>query len=111
MKEQNTPFDNIQLPDNKQECNEPHEVDVDANTLKEQIKIRYVHDTKHRKILVIWMIATVSIWLVFTGTIVALEFRKGQLSDNVLIALLTTTTANVLGLAVIVLRGLFNVRE
>ncbi len=62
--------------------------------------------------LVPWMKKIVIAWLIFTGVIVIADlvvtaiFGKA-LSDSVVCALLTTTTANVLGLAVIVLKGLF----
>lgn len=62
--------------------------------------------------LVPWMKKIVIAWLIFTGVIVIVDlvftaiFGKA-LSDAVVCALLTTTTANVLGLAVIVLKGLF----
>jgi hypothetical protein len=47
-------------------------------------------------------------WLVFVGWIVLREeLQHGKLSDAVLIALLGTATANVLGLLVIVLKSIF----
>jgi hypothetical protein len=47
-------------------------------------------------------------WLVFVGCIVLREeLQHGRLSDAVLIALLGTATANVLGLLVIVLKSIF----
>lgn len=47
-------------------------------------------------------------WLVFVGCIVLREeLQHGKLSDAVLIALLGTATANVLGLLVIVLKSIF----
>lgn len=65
-----------------------------------------------RKDLVPWMKWIVVAWLVFTGIIVIIDlffstFLGKALNDAVLCALLTTTTANVLGLAIIVLKGLF----
>lgn len=65
-----------------------------------------------RKELVPWMKWIVVAWLIFTGIVVVSDlllsaFCGSALSDAVLCALLTTTTANVLGLAVIVLKGLF----
>ena len=47
-------------------------------------------------------------WLVFVGWIILREeLQHGRLSDAVLIALLGTATANVLGLLVIVLKSIF----
>ena len=62
----------------------------------------------HRNRLVTWMIVVVSLWLIFAGVMVILQlsFNCGLTSAE-MCALLTTTTANVLGLAVIVLKGLF----
>lgn len=62
---------------------------------------------KHRKGLVIWMTIVVSLWLLFSATMVVLQFTFDGLTPTEMCALLTTTTANVLGLAVIVLKGLF----
>ena len=81
----------------------------------EQEKIRYLqlrnddleNANAHRTTLVYWMIVVVSAWLVITAGIVITQLCLNQLSDTVLCTLLTTTTVNVLGLAVIVLRGLF----
>lgn len=67
---------------------------------------------KLRLELVPWMRWIVIAWLIFTGVIVIADLivtaiLGRALSDAVVCALLTTTTANVLGLAVIVLKGLF----
>lgn len=64
---------------------------------------------EHRHTLVCWMMWVVSIWLLVVGCIIAVQiFLLHGLSDTVLCTLLSTTTINVLGLAVIVLRGSFN---
>ncbi len=62
---------------------------------------------KHRGVLVTWMIVVVSLWLLFAAAVVVAKICLNGLSDAEMCALLTTTTANVLGLAVIVLKGLF----
>ncbi len=50
-------------------------------------------------------------WLVFVGAIILREeLHQRRLSDAVLIALLGTATANVLGLLVIVLKSIFPVQ-
>jgi hypothetical protein len=61
-----------------------------------------------RRWLVPSLFALTVAWLVFVGCIVLREeLRHGRLSDTVLIALLGTATANVLGLLVIVLKSIF----
>jgi hypothetical protein len=59
-----------------------------------------------------WLVPSLSavtvVWLVFVGCIVLHEeLQHGRLSDAVLIALLGTATANVLGLLIIVLKSIF----
>lgn len=83
--------------------------DVDAGDLNYQKRIRYKQDTSYRKYLAIWMMIVVSFWLLLVILFVA--FNKPWclfISDNVLVTLLATTTVNVLGLANIVLKGLFH---
>jgi hypothetical protein len=61
-----------------------------------------------RRWLVPSLFALTVAWLVFVGYIVLREeFHHGRLSDTVLIALLGTATANVLGLLIIVLKSIF----
>jgi hypothetical protein len=61
-----------------------------------------------RRWLVPSLFALTVAWLVFVGYIVLREeIEHGRLSDAVLIALLGTATANVLGLLVIVLKSIF----
>ena len=61
-----------------------------------------------RRWLVPSLFALIVVWLVFVGYIVwREEVQHGRLSDGVLIALLGTATANVLGLLVIVLKSIF----
>lgn len=86
---------------------------VDSESLERQKKSleakRYSSDTEDRKWLAIWTAIVVSLWLIGVMRILMLnkECEMG-LSDNVLIALLGTTTFNVLGLSFIVLRGHFD---
>lgn len=91
------------------------DLDIDSDDLKEQIKLkkleseRYSSDTFDRKWLAIWTAIIVSVWLGFVLYIlIKNEKHLICLSDAVLIALLGTTTLNVLGLSFIVLRGHFN---
>jgi hypothetical protein len=61
-----------------------------------------------RRWLVPSLFALTVAWLVFVGCIILREeLQHGRLSDAVLIALLGTATANVLGLLVIVLKSIF----
>jgi hypothetical protein len=61
-----------------------------------------------RRWLVPSLFALTVAWLVFVGYIVLREeLQHGRLSDTVLIALLGTATANVLGLLIIVLKSIF----
>ncbi len=97
---------NIGFPKIPKDVNLPK--DIDRDDMQAQERERFKQDTEQRKILVIWMMFVVSLWLVFTCSVVITElciFKK--LSDTVFCMLLGTTTINVLGLAQIVLRGLF----
>lgn len=108
-KNTNISFEDFVLPDAQLE-NLPNQlIDVDRNSKEKQVWERYKQDTKHRDRLVKWMMVVVSAWLFIAAGIVITQLCINHiLSDTVLCALLTTTTANVLGLAVIVLRGLFH---
>lgn len=82
--------------------------DVDTSSLKEQEKIRYSRDTKYRRHLTQWVMHIVPIWLIGVFIIVCMCASKvWELTDIAFSALLTTTTANILGLAYIVLKGMF----
>lgn len=82
--------------------------DIDTSSLKEQEKIRYSQDTKFRKHLTRWVMFIIPIWLYMVFQLLC-KCANGQwhLSDVVLSTLLATTTANILGLANIVLKGMF----
>lgn len=91
-----------------------HDLDIDSDDLRAQIKMkdleneRFKSDTKDRKWLAKWTAYVVSIWL---GLVLLILFSNNffslNLSDTVLVALLGTTTLNVLGLSFIVLKGHF----
>ncbi|MFC6095784.1 hypothetical protein ACFPVY_03925 [Flavobacterium qiangtangense] len=68
---------------------------------------RYEQDTNHRNGLVVWAATLVSLWLLCVIIILTRNTNEYQLSENIVIALLTTTTINVLGLMIIVLNDLF----
>ena len=90
---------------------EERDIDIDSDGLEQQAKLyqilRYRADTKNRNWLGIWTATIVSIWLIVVVWILLNNASIG-LSDMVLIALLGTTTLNVLGLSFIVIRGHFN---
>lgn len=84
------------------------ELNADSMDMNQQKRIRFSQDTKHRRQLVIWMMCVVSAWLLIVLFIVVFNgILKLSVSDNVMITLLATTTVNVLGLANIILNGLF----
>lgn len=82
--------------------------DVDDMTMRQQRKERFSQDTRFRKYLAIWVMWIVPVWLLAVIVILILcGIEIFSLKSNVLITLLATTTVNVLGLAYIVLKGLF----
>ena len=80
----------------------------DKNDMEEQEKERFKQDTKFRKHFSNWVMWIVPIWLLLTMMLMIFTgFGLTSFSDGAIVALLTTTTANVLGLAHIVLKGMF----
>lgn len=83
----------------------------DSKSLKQQEQQlhndRYKSDTDWRCRLSWWVIGTDSVWLSAILVILCFNNKYFLLSDTVMITLLGTTTVNVLGLAFIVLKGLF----
>lgn len=84
---------------------------MDNPSLHEQVR-RYHQDTRQRLFLAKWVVSATSAWL---GMVLVILVCCGcgvmAISDNVLNVLLATTTVNVLGLAYIVLKGLFVRKE
>lgn len=91
------------------------DVDIDSDDLTTQRRQfenqRYREDTSHRKWLAAWTVLVVTVWLVAVLYILLMNKKFIGLGDTVLVALLGTTTLNVLGLSYIVLRGHFTVTE
>jgi hypothetical protein len=82
--------------------------DADDLSLTEQKIARYGQDTKYRSHLAKWVMWIVPGWLVLVLIILSLcGMQLMALNAEVLITLLATTTVNVLGLAYIVLKGIF----
>lgn len=104
-------FSNIKIKNGDIQVLNPVEIpeNVDELSLNEQKKTRYSQDTRFRKHLAKWVMYIVPIWLALVIIIVILQgiLQSFKLSDSVLITLLATTTVNVLGLAFIVLKGIF----
>lgn len=83
--------------------------DADYGVSPEDLKKdRYKKDTAHRQRLVITVMIIIIGWLLAVMTLLFFCLFRTGLSDAVLIALLGTTTVNVLGLAAIVLKGFFH---
>lgn len=104
-------FGNKEFENFRRKYNAPNSPDLDVKSLEEQESERFGQDTGHRRTLIIWMIVIISAWL---GLVILAVFLNGPLrlgiSDTVLVTLLATTTANVLGLPSIILRDLFRGR-
>lgn len=105
------PFSNITIRNGLPSSSSHEEIpqDVDEMSMDEQKKTRYSQDTKYRKHLACWVMVIVPVWL---ATVLIILFIKGfnscfDLSNTVMVTLLATTTVNVLGLAFIVLKGIF----
>lgn len=69
-------------------------------------KRRFDQDTDTRYWLAIWVAVVSTLWLSFVACFVC--FCKFKMTSEVMIALLCTSTANILGLPYIVLHGLFD---
>lgn len=73
---------------------------------------RYKQDTDWRCRLSWWVVICDSVWILFIIIVVLLQGTDViSLNDVVVISLLGAATANVLGLAFIVLKGLFGARD
>ena len=82
----------------------------DDGDKKRQKAKRYEHDTIHRKHLICWVMWIIPIWLIAVLLITAFT-SPCRVSDTVKTTLLVTTTANVIGLALVVLKGMFAKEE
>lgn len=107
----NNPFDSLRMEeDGTASCSSDKFGDIDSKDISIQKKERYGQDTRFRKYLAVWVMMIVPVWLSVILVIVGLcACGLWHLSDVQMTTLLATTTANVLGLAYIVLRGLFHV--
>ena len=86
--------------------------DFDTMSMEDQERERYGQDTRFRKYLSRCVMCMLPIWLFLVILIVYLcSFGLCELTDVQMSTLLATTTANVLGLAYIVLKGMFGVKK
>lgn len=99
----------MNVPDTTTACSDG-DFNPDEDDLNRQKTKRYGQDTRHRSRLVKWVMWIIPFWLVSVLLIVAFASAE-KVSDTVKTTLLVTTTANVIGLALVVLKGLFNDRE
>ena len=82
--------------------------DVDTKDIKNQLLERYGQDTRFRRHLARWVMFIVPLWLLAVVVIIVCSgIGWIHLDKEVLITLLATTTANILGLAFVLLKGLF----
>lgn len=87
-------------------CDESNMINPDEENLKQQEDLKnkdLSQAIKHRNWLVCWVIITVTAWLLAVLVITI----WCDLSDTVKVTLLATTTVNILGLPLIILKGLF----
>lgn len=102
-------FDKVlqELREERSQQNEPHFNEIAGERYRERTAVIKQERELQRKIAD-WVVWVVSLWLFF---IAVLMFSVGMswlsYSDGVLIALLATTTANIIGLAYFMAKGLF----
>ena len=86
-------------------------VNIQLEALREAQTKRFNDDTEHRAGLVDWIKELIPTYLFFVLCLLIGVGFSGithfHLSDEIILAILCTTTANITGLAVIVLKGLF----
>ena len=68
------------------------------------------NNIKLRKVLAYWSFGIITAWIILVA-IVLFDNKCLELSENIIITMLVTTTANILGLPIIVLRNLFPSKE
>ena len=96
----NAKFDSNAIPKNI-----PNDTleNVDDMSMRQQRKERFSQDTRFN-----WVMIIVPAWLMSVVVLIYLHgYNTLDLDKEVLITLLATTTVNVLGLAYIVLKGIF----
>ncbi len=98
-------FDTSQPPQNGRIKTPPSDsTNPDTMSLENQQLLRYGEDTLLRSKLARWMMWFIPIWMVLVLAVISIC----DIDSGVKIALLGTTTVNVLGLPLIILKGLFD---
>lgn len=91
------------VPEISDKVNNPDNMSIEMQQV-----MRYQQDTKQRSDLSEWVKVVISIWLMAViAIIVALGRGCLHLAESIIITLLVTTTANILGMAYLVLGDLF----
>ena len=86
----------------------------DIKLVRDLIKLhRILENTRARRRLERWSLLIISLYLLCVlGIVLATYFYESlKIPDSVMIAILTTTTANIIGLGFIILRGHFHLLE
>lgn len=87
---------------------DPSVANIDTQNKEEQESERFKQDTHYRKLFSDWVMWIVPVWLLLVMVLLFLSaFGLCGLPVAVMTTLLATTTVNILGLAFIVLRGMF----
>ena len=98
----NAGFDQTAIPSNAPDTLE----DVDDMSMRQQRKERFRQDTRYRRYLANWVMIIIPVWLLFVIIVLILCGSSVlSLEKEVIITLLATTTANILALAFILLKG------
>jgi hypothetical protein len=66
------------------------------------------HRIKSKKVFSYWVFVIMTAYLLFVCIVVGIFLYHNPNSSTVMITLLTTTTANIIGLPWVTLRGIFN---
>lgn len=105
----------IQLKEILEKPKQPKKLDKEYKDFEEEEKKseieRYKIDTELRKSLAKWSFWIITSWIIGVIVVLMLNSHCFCLSDDVLKVILITTTANILGLPIIVLRNLFPLKE
>lgn len=88
----------------------PHDLRVRDENLREKTLKNDIskQELELKKGICVWVIRIVSVYLFFIAYILLLlVLNEGKLESSVVIALLTTTTINILGLPYLIIKSLF----
>ena len=98
----------IPLQTNQKDFAKPSELKDEDLRAKELLNEITESELKLKKGICVWVKWVVSIYLIFIAYILLLlVLNEGKLESSVVIALLTTTTINILGLPYMIIKSLF----